>query len=48
MIDIFEPVRSRLRSSRGRIRSLGPDYLLYALMDTVVGHVLFFSFGGAG
>ncbi|MBU1181335.1 MAG: magnesium/cobalt transporter CorA [Proteobacteria bacterium] len=36
--DIFEPVRSRLRSSRGRIRSLGPDYLLYALMDTVVDH----------
>ena len=34
--DIFEPVRSRLRSGKGRIRSLGPDYLLYALMDTVV------------
>ena len=36
--DIFEPVRSRLRSGKGRIRSLGPDYLLYALMDTVVDH----------
>lgn len=36
--DIFEPVRSRLRSTHGRIRSLGPDYLLYALMDTVVDH----------
>ena len=36
--DIFEPVRSRLRSAHGRIRSLGPDYLLYALMDTVVDH----------
>ena len=37
-VDIFEPVRSRLRSARGRIRGLGPDYLLYALMDTVVDH----------
>jgi magnesium transporter len=36
--DIFEPVRSRLRTAHGRIRSLGPDYLLYALMDTVVDH----------
>ncbi len=36
--DIFKPVRSRLRSAKGRIRGLGPDYLLYALMDTVVDH----------
>jgi magnesium transporter len=36
--DIFEPVRTRLRSAKGRIRGLGPDYLLYALMDTVVDH----------
>lgn len=36
--DIFEPVRNRLRSAKGRIRGLGPDYLLYALMDTVVDH----------
>jgi magnesium transporter len=36
--DIFEPIRSRLRSGKGRIRSLGPDYLLYALVDTVVDH----------
>ncbi len=36
--DIFEPIRNRLRIAHGRIRSLGPDYLLYALMDTVVDH----------
>ncbi len=36
--DIFEPVRTRLRNALGRIRELGPDYLLYALMDTVVDH----------
>jgi magnesium transporter len=34
--DVFEPVRQRLRSGKGRIRKLGPDYLVYALMDAVV------------
>jgi magnesium transporter len=34
--DVFEPVRQRVRSGKGRIRKLGPDYLLYALMDAVV------------
>lgn len=34
--DVFEPVRQRIRSGKGRIRKLGPDYLLYALMDAVV------------
>jgi len=33
---LFEPVRERLRTSRGRIRSLGADYLAHALVDTVV------------
>lgn len=36
--DLFEPVRERLRHSRGRIRSVGPDYLMYALIDTIVDH----------
>jgi magnesium transporter len=34
--DVFEPVRERLRQGKGRIRSRGPDYLAYALIDTVV------------
>jgi len=34
--DVFEPVRERLRQGKGRIRSRGPDYLAYALMDTIV------------
>ena len=34
--DVFEPVRVRLRESRGRIRSRGPDYLTYALLDAIV------------
>lgn len=32
----FEPVRERLRNSHGRIRQSGPDYLAYALIDTLV------------
>ena len=34
--DCFEPVRERIRHSKGRIRFLGADYLAYALMDAVI------------
>ena len=34
--DCLEPVRARIRSSRGRIRKAGPDYLVYALLDAVI------------
>lgn len=34
--DVFDPVRERLRSSAGRVRARGADYLLYALLDLVV------------
>lgn len=34
--DPFEPVRKRLRKPGSRIRRSGPDYLLYALLDTVI------------
>jgi magnesium transporter len=34
--DIFESVRERLRKAKGRIRKMGPDYLIYTLMDAVV------------
>jgi magnesium transporter len=34
--DIFDPIRNRLRSSSGRIRKKGADYLAYALIDTIV------------
>jgi len=33
--DVFEPVRVRIRSAGGRIRTMGPDYLLHALLDAV-------------
>jgi magnesium transporter len=36
--DVFEPVRQRIRSQKGRICSRGSDYLLYALIDSVVDH----------
>jgi len=36
--DMFDPVRERIRTGRGRVRKLGPDYLAYALLDAVVDH----------
>jgi magnesium transporter len=36
--DVFNPVRDRIRNHRGRIRSLGIDYLAYSLMDMLVDH----------
>ncbi len=33
--DCFDPIRDRLRSGTGRIRSMGPDYLAYSLMDVL-------------
>jgi magnesium transporter len=34
--DCFDPVRERIRTSRGRIREAGADYLAYALIDAVI------------
>ncbi len=34
--DMFDPIRKRIRSGKGRIRSAGSDYLGYALADAVV------------
>ena len=36
--DVFDAVRERIRAGVGRVRSAGPDYLLYALLDLVVDH----------
>lgn len=45
--DVFGFVRERIRKSKGRIRKMGPDYLMYALMDAVVDNYFFIleSFG---
>lgn len=34
--DVFEPVRQRVRSGKGRIRAGGSDYLAYAILDAIV------------
>lgn len=34
--DPFEPVRDRLRQSRGQIRERGSDYLAYAVLDATI------------
>ena len=34
--DIFDIVRKRIRESMGKIRGLGSDYLVYALIDAIV------------
>jgi magnesium transporter len=36
--DVFDPVRGRLRNSKGRVRKKGADYLAYALLDAIVDH----------
>jgi magnesium transporter len=45
--DVLEPVRVRIREGKGRIRTAGADYLLYALVDAVVDHyfLVFETFG---
>ena len=34
--DVFNPVRKRIETTKGRLRKQGADYLLYALLDVVV------------
>jgi magnesium transporter len=34
--DVFAPLRERIRTAKGKIRKLGPDYLAYSLIDAIV------------
>lgn len=34
--DVFDSLRERIRNGKGRIRSMGADYLAYALIDAIV------------
>lgn len=34
--DVFDPVRDLLRKGKGKIRSEGPDFLLYRLLDVLI------------
>ncbi len=37
--DVFEPIRDRIRQDKGKIRKMGADYLLYALLDAIVDNI---------
>ncbi len=37
---VFDPVMTRLREGKGRLRTRGPDYLLWALLDAVLDQYL--------
>lgn len=39
--DVLAPVRERIKSGAGRIRKLGPDYLMYAIMDIIIDHYFY-------
>ena len=34
--DVFDAVRERIRNSKGRMRKMGADYLMYSLIDAIV------------
>ncbi|MHA2227360.1 MAG: magnesium/cobalt transporter CorA [Candidatus Hodarchaeales archaeon] len=34
--DVFNPIRERIKGKKGKIRSYGADFLLYALIDVIV------------
>ncbi len=34
--DVFDPIRERIRTGKGRIRKMGADYLTYSLLDSIV------------
>ena len=34
--DVFDQIRDRIRNAKGRIRKMGPDYLMYSLLDAIV------------
>lgn len=39
--DTFEAIRKRLQNPKGNIRKLGPDYLAYALVDSIVDNYIY-------
>jgi magnesium transporter len=36
--DVLDPLRQRIRGSRGRLRRAGADYLAYSVIDAIVDH----------
>lgn len=35
-VDVFNPIRERIRTGKGRIRKMGADHLAYSLIDAIV------------
>ena len=33
---LFEPIRERLRNGKGRLRKMGPDHLVHAILDSII------------
>ncbi|HEX9827139.1 MAG TPA: magnesium/cobalt transporter CorA [Flavobacteriaceae bacterium] len=38
--DVFDDLRDRISNSKGRVRGLGSDYLMYAILDAIVDNYL--------
>jgi len=38
--DVFDLIRERIRNDKGRVRKLGPDYLMYRLLDAMVDNYI--------
>ena len=36
--DVFDTIRRNIRKHKGRIRAMGPDYLVYSLIDAIIDH----------
>jgi len=39
--DVFDPVRNRIRNHKRTLRKSRPDYLAFAILDTVIDHYLY-------
>jgi len=35
-VDVFNPIRERIRTGKGRVRKMGADHLAYSLIDAIV------------
>jgi magnesium transporter len=35
---LFDPIQERIRSGKGRLRKMGSDFLIHAILDTIVDH----------
>jgi magnesium transporter len=40
-LDVFEPIRDRIRKQKKRIRNSGTDYLTFALLDIVIDNYIY-------